>query len=94
VLIMDQGAVHCFQPLDELREEYYRVNLTAPAGELPADLALSGVKHVQRDKATATVTIHNPQRSRLDREVERLGCAADIRHLEFEEIYRLVVTGK
>lgn len=94
VLIMDQGAVHCFQPLDDLREEYYRVTLTALGDKLPNDLNLSGVKHMQQDRAVATVTIHNANRSELDREVERLECKADIRHLEFEEIYRLVVTGK
>ena len=94
VLIMDQGAVHCFQPLDDLREEYFRVSLSALTGELPKELALSGLKHVARSGAVATVTIHNPQRAELEREVERLGCKAEIRHLEFDEIYRLVVTGK
>jgi ABC-2 type transport system ATP-binding protein len=94
VLIMDQGAVHCFQPLDDLREEYYRVSLSALQGELPQDLALSGVKHVARSGAVATVTIHNPQRASLEREVQHLGCKSDIRHLDFDEIYRLVVTGK
>jgi hypothetical protein len=42
----------------------------------------------------ATVTIHNPQRASLEREVQHLGCKSDIRHLDFDEIYRLVVTGK
>ncbi len=85
---------HASQPLDDLREEYYRVNLSAVDGDLPADLPFSGVKHVARDKAAATVTIHNPDRVELEREVAQLGCPADIRHLDFEEIYRLVVTGK
>ena len=49
---------------------------------------------MQRDRAAATVTVHSPIRSTLEHEVEQLGCAAEIRHLDFEEIYRLVVTGK
>ena len=94
VLIMDHGTVHCFQPLDDLREEYYRVSLNALGGKLPTELGLSGVKHVVRDGGGATVTIHNPQRSGLERELAQLACKAEMRHLEFEEIYRLVVTGK
>ena len=94
VLIMDTGSVHCFQPLDDLREEYYRVNLRALDGELPAEIDLTGLKHLARERGAAMATVHNPDRSALDRELSALACAAEVRHLEFEEIYRLVVTGK
>ena len=94
VLIMDRGTVHCFQPLDELREEYFRVSLQALQGELPRDLGLTGLKHSQHEGAGALVTVHNPDRAQLLGEVERLSCRSEIRNLEFEEIYRLVVTGK
>lgn len=94
VLIMDRGSVHCFQPLDELREEYYRINLTALTGNLPAEINLTGLKHLQHDGAMATATVHNPDRSLLEREVAALDCRRTVRNLEFEEIYRLVVTGK
>ncbi len=94
VLIMDRGSVHCFQPLDELREEYYRINLSALSGDLPTDIKLTGLKHLQHDGAMATVTVHNPNRSQVEREVVALDCRSTIRNLDFEEIYRLVVTGK
>jgi ABC-2 type transport system ATP-binding protein len=94
VLIMDRGAVHCFQPLDDLREEYFRVQLDAVGGELPAELNLTGTKHLKREGAGAIVTVHNPDRARLEAETGQLGCRVQIRNLDFEEIYRLVVTGK
>ena len=94
VLIMDQGTVHCFQPLDDLREEYFRVELHALEGELPRELEFTGLKHLERDGAAAIITVHNPDRSRLERELAGLNCRTEIRNLDFEEIYRLVVTGK
>ena len=94
VLIMDRGTVHCFQPLDTLREEYFRVSLHALQGELPAELGFTGLKHARREGAAAVVTVHNPDRRQLEAEAGRLGCRTDIRNLDFEEIYRLVVTGK
>jgi ABC-2 type transport system ATP-binding protein len=94
VLILDRGHVHCFQPLDDLREEYYRIDLNALEGELPAEIALTGLKHLARERGRALATVHNPDRAALDRELAGLACAAQVRHLEFEEIYRLVVTGK
>jgi ABC-2 type transport system ATP-binding protein len=94
VLIMDHGSVHCFQPLDDLREEYFRVALTALDGDLPYDLPLSGIKHVQRDTKSAVLTIHNPDSDELRQQVAALPCTAKIKRLAFDEIYRLVVTGK
>ena len=94
VLILDRGHVHCFQPLDDLREEYYRVSLRALSGEMPAELGLSGLKHLARERSSAVATVHNPDRAVLERELATLACTAEVRHLEFEEIYRLVVTGK
>jgi ABC-2 type transport system ATP-binding protein len=94
VLIMDHGTVHCFQPLDSLREEYFRVQLDAVSGELPAELNLTGLKHQQHDGRSARVTIHNRDRAQLQAEIDRLDCRAQVRNLDFEEIYRLVVTGK
>jgi ABC-2 type transport system ATP-binding protein len=94
VLIMDRGAVHCFQPLDDLREQYHRVELQALEGALPVELGLSGLKHVEHGGARAVATVHNPDPTILAAEVEQLGCRSEIRNLDFEEIYRLVVTGK
>ena len=94
VLIMDQGTVHCFQPLDELREEYHRINLNALEGFLPAEIQLTGLKHLDHNGASAVATVHNPNRNLLDAEVTALDCHHTIRNLDFEEIYRLVVTGK
>jgi ABC-2 type transport system ATP-binding protein len=94
VLIMDAGTVHCFQPLDTLREEYHRITLSPLQGSLPADIAFSGIKHIERDGTGAVVTVHNPDADQVRREAEALGCRTNMRHLEFEEIYRLVVTGK
>ncbi len=94
VLIMDQGTVHCFQPLDTLREEYHRITLTALDAALPADINFTGQKHIQRDGSGAVVTVHNPDARQVKAEVEALGCRVSARNLDFEEIYRLVVTGK
>jgi len=94
VLIMDEGTVHCFQPLDTLREEYHRITLTALDGALPAEIRFTGQKHLARDESGAVVTVHNPDARLVREEAEALGCRVGMRHLDFEEIYRLVVTGK
>lgn len=94
VLIMDHGSVHCFQPLDDLREEYYRVELDALRGELPADITLTGLKNLEHGRSRAVATVHNPDRRQLDEELAALACRASVRNLDFEEIYRLVVTGR
>jgi ABC-2 type transport system ATP-binding protein len=94
VLIMDRGTVHCFQPLDDLREEYYRVELNALQGSLPEEIALTGLKHLEHDGAQAVATVHNPDRRQLDDELDGLNCRTNLRNLDFEEIYRLVVTGR
>jgi ABC-2 type transport system ATP-binding protein len=94
VLIMDRGAVHCFQPLDDLREEYYRVELDALRGDLPADINLTGLKNLEQGGSQAVATVHNPDRHQLDAELAALACRSNVRNLDFEEIYRLVVTGR
>ncbi len=94
VLILDNGQVHCCQPLDELRDEYFRIVLHSVGNQLPEQLKLSGLKTLERDDKQAVATVHNPDRNLLKREVDLIGCTSEIRNLDFEEIYRLVVTGK
>jgi ABC-2 type transport system ATP-binding protein len=94
VLIMDRGTVHCFQPLDDLREEYFHIELQALDGSLPRDLGLTGLKHVEHDGPRALAMVHSTDRAGLDEELARLACRSQVRNLDFEEIYRLVVTGK
>lgn len=94
VLIMDHGQMHCFQPLDSLREEYHRIDLSALRGDLPAEIRFTGLKYIEGDAKSAMVTVHNPDADQVEQEAEALGCRHSIRNLDFEEIYRLVVTGK
>ncbi len=94
VLILENGAVHCFADLDHLQEEYFRITLHSLGGELPADLALSGLKNLDHKGATAVATVHSTDPSQVQRELDRLACSSEIRRLDFEEIYRLIITGK
>jgi ABC-2 type transport system ATP-binding protein len=94
VLIIDEGSVHCFQPLDDLREQYHRIHLSALAGKLPPELPFTGLKHLERDETTAVATVYNVNRSEVEKEAEALQCRYEIRPLDFQEIYRLVVAGK
>ncbi len=94
VLIIDEGQVHCFQDLDDLREEYFNINLRSLSGNLPADITLAGLKHLDHQGASAVAKIHNSDAELVRREVAALNCQADINRLDFEEIYRLIVSGK
>ncbi len=94
VLIIDDGSVHCFQPLDDLREQYHRIHLSSLSGDLPKELPFSGLKHLARDGSTAVATVYNPNRHEVKREAEALDCVFDIKPLDFQEIYRLIVAGK
>lgn len=94
VLIIDEGQVHCFQDLDDLREEYFSIALSSLSGKLPAEFKLTGVKHVDHQGSSAVVKLHNPDADMVNREVEKLQCQAKISRLEFEDIYRLIVSGK
>jgi ABC-2 type transport system ATP-binding protein len=94
VLIIDEGMVHCFQDLDDLREEYYSISLRSLSGALPTDIQLTGIKYLDHQGATAVVKLHNPDADLVKREVADLNCQADISRLDFEDIYRLIVSGK
>lgn len=94
VLIIDEGAVHCFQPLDELREQYHRVHLSALSDSLPEELPFTGIKHIQRDAGTAVVTVNNPSLNQVETEAAALGSRYEIKPLDFQEIYRLIVAGR
>ncbi len=94
VLIIDEGMVHCFQDLDDLREEYYSITLRSLSGALKTDIQLTGLKHLDHQGASAIVKLHNPDADLVKREVAELNCQADISRLEFEDIYRLIVSGK
>lgn len=94
VLIIDQGQVHCFQDLDDLREEYYSVNLRSLSGHLPTDISLQGLKNLDHQGATAVAKVHNSDAELVRREVAALNCQADLNRLDFEDIYRLIVSGK
>ncbi len=94
VLIIDHGRVHCFQPIDELREHYHRVHLSALTGELPKEIKFTGLKHLQHNGASAVATVFNPDFTMVEKEAAELSCRVEIRNLDFQEIYRLVVAGK
>ena len=94
VLIIDNGGVHCFQPLDELREQYHRIHLSALDNELPKELNFSHVKNQEHHGASAVVTVFNADRSQIEEEANALNCRYEIKTLDFQEIYRLVVAGK
>ncbi len=94
VLILNEGQVHCFQDLDELREEYYRVTLHGLPEKLPTPLQLTGLVKLDQDGSTAIATIHNQDHEQLELELAHLNCQTEWQRLDFEEIYRLIVTGK
>jgi ABC-2 type transport system ATP-binding protein len=92
VLIINQGQVHCHQPLDELRETYHRVDVTAVSGDLPDPLPLPGLLTVTGDHRRAMAVCGHVPRHEVEAAARRLGAAAEVRGLAFEEIYRLIAT--
>ncbi len=94
VLIINEGQVHCHQDLDDLREQYYRITLNSLDGELPRTLNLTGLVQLERGGHSAVATVCNGNAVQVQQEIDQLGCQADLHRLDFEEIYRLIVTGK
>lgn len=92
VLLINRGRVHCFQPLDELRETYHRVDLTAVGGALPDPLPLPGLLTVTGDERQAMAVCGHVKREAVQAAADSLQARAQVRNLEFEEIYRLIAT--
>jgi len=94
VLILDEGQVHCFQDLDDLQEEYFNVTLSSLQGKLPATIPLTGLASLDHQGATAIAKVHNSDKELFRREVAELNCQTKISPMDFENIYRLIVSGK
>jgi len=92
VLVINQGRVHCHQPLDNLREAYHRVDLSAIGGELPDPLPLPGLLAVTGDRRRAMAVCGHVARRDVESAANALGADASVRGLAFEEIYRLIAT--
>ena len=92
VLVINNGQLHCHQPLDELRETYHRVDLSAVGGELPDPLPLPGLLTVTGDRRRAMAVCGHVPRREVEAAARALGADAQVRGLAFEEIYRLIAT--
>jgi ABC-2 type transport system ATP-binding protein len=92
VLVINGGRVHCHQPLDELRETYHRVDLTAVGGELPDPLPLPGLLTVTGDRRRVMAVCGHVTRREVEAATHTLSAEAEVRGLAFEEIYRLIAT--
>jgi len=94
VLILAEGRVRYFGTMDDLRESFHRVELTAASGDLPADLTLEGALGVERSGRRVVVTVGGRTREQVLAEVGKLGLQSAASHLDFEAIYRAVVGGR
>jgi ABC-2 type transport system ATP-binding protein len=92
VLVINSGRVHCHQPLDDLRETYHRVDLTAVGDDLPDVLPLPGLLTVTGDHRRAMAVCGHVGRREVEAAASALGAEAKVRGLAFEEIYRLIAT--
>lgn len=92
VLVINGGQVHCHQPLDELRETYHRVDLTAVGGALPDPLPLPGLLTVTGDRRQAMAVCGHVPRHEVEVAARAMSADANVRGLAFEEIYRLIAT--
>lgn len=92
VVIMDRGRILRDCGFDDLREEFYRIRLTALHGHLPAELPLGDVLDCQRANGQAIVTVRSSSREELEKQAGTLGCRVDVQTLPLEEIYRFVVS--
>ncbi|MBK7046646.1 MAG: ABC transporter ATP-binding protein [bacterium] len=92
VLVINGGQVHCHQSLDELRETYHRVDVTAVGADLPDPLPLPGLLTVTGDRRRAMAVCGHVPRHQVEAAARALGVEARVRGLEFEEIYRLIAT--
>lgn len=92
VVIMDKGRIRRDCPLDQLQEEFCRLQLTALGGALPQTLPLPDLLECRRTATDAIVTLKRLPPARLERLGQDLGCRVEALPLPLEELYRLVLS--
>jgi ABC-2 type transport system ATP-binding protein len=94
VVIVDRGRILRDVSLDDLREEFMKVSLTALNGELPEDLPFSGVLSATRGGGQAVLTMKAVPRDVLESRASGLNCEIGVQTLTLEELYCLVMQEK
>jgi ABC-2 type transport system ATP-binding protein len=95
VLILREGRLVRDASLDELRERYCQVHLTALEGRLPSELPFPGVVESRTDERQAVLTLRSETPfdwDALESAAQQAHCRAELRPVPFDDIYRLEVT--
>jgi hypothetical protein len=78
-------------PLDELRDGYAEVRLTALGVALPRDLPFPGIVEARREGKMAVLTVRGAAPAALEAAGDRLGCRVDVASVPLDDIYRLEI---
>jgi ABC-2 type transport system ATP-binding protein len=91
VIIMNEGHILRDCALDDLREQYCQVKLTALEQELPEPLPLENVIDCERTNGQAIITLKNPSADTLSQVARDLHCDYDTQPLPLDDLYKLVM---
>ncbi len=91
-VIMKAGRILRDCSFDELKEEFYRLRISALSGELPAELPFANVVEHQRSNGQAVITVKNSSREQIEQTAQGLNCQVEIQTLPLEDIYKIVVS--
>jgi len=91
VVMLHEGAVLRDAPLDELRDGYAQLRVTALQGALPETLPFPGVVECNRSNGTAILVVRGGSPDALQAVGERIGCRVETSSVQLDDIYRLEV---
>jgi ABC-2 type transport system ATP-binding protein len=94
VVMMHEGHIVRDAPLDELRDGYAEVRLTAIGIALPRELPIPGVVESRRDAKTAVLMVRGAAPGALEAAGDRLGCRVEVAPVPLDDIYRLEIVGR
>jgi ABC-2 type transport system ATP-binding protein len=91
-IIMKAGQILHNCSFDELKEEFFRIRISALSGELPAELPFENIIRRQQSNGQAVMIVKNTSPEQIEQTAERLNCQVEIQTLPLEEIYKLIVS--
>ncbi len=92
ILVMNHGVLLKDCGLDELRQEFVHVQLSAMRESLPSDIPVDGIIEQKREERQALITLKSSSLDDLKYFASDRGCEIQVKPLSLDEIYRIVVS--
>lgn len=91
VIILDNGELLENKSLDDLKEEYLKINMTSINGTLPTRLPFEQILECKRNDKNAYLIIKNKNDLDFERIKSEMNCNIEKEYLSLEQLYILIV---